>query len=50
MNVKGESQKTRHSLDHKELARMLTEDSDFSSHDAGIFLGFIGLLPTSAGN
>jgi len=29
---------------------MLTEHSDFSSHDAGIFLGFIGLLPTSAGN
>jgi len=29
---------------------MLTEGSDFSSHVAGIFLGFIGLLPTSVGN
>jgi len=29
---------------------MLTEVDDFSSHVAGIFLGFIGLLPTSAGN
>jgi len=32
------------------MARMLTELFDFSIHDAGIFLGFIGLLPTSAGN
>jgi hypothetical protein len=29
---------------------MLTEGGDFSIQDAGIFLGFIGLLPTSAGN
>jgi len=29
---------------------MLTERNDFSSHVVGIFLGFLGLLPTSAGN
>jgi len=29
---------------------MLTERVDFFSHDAGIFLGFIRLLSTSAGN
>jgi len=29
---------------------MLTEPIDFSIHDAGIFLGFIALLPTRAGN
>jgi len=29
---------------------MLTELFEFSSHDAGIFPGFGGLLPTSAAN
>ena len=45
-----ENQTTRHTLDRDELARMLTEPVYFSIHDAGIFLGFIGLLPTSVGN
>ena len=45
-----ENQATRHTLDREELARMLTEPEHFSIHDAGIFLGFIGLLPTSVGN
>jgi hypothetical protein len=45
-----ESQTTQHILDSEQLARMLTERNDFSSHVAGIFLGFIGLLPTSVGN
>jgi hypothetical protein len=45
-----ESQATRHVLDSEQLARMLTEPLDFSSHDGGIFRGFIGLLQTSAGN
>jgi hypothetical protein len=45
-----ESQTTRNVLDNDEMARMLTELFDFSIHDAGIFLGFIALLRTSAGN
>jgi hypothetical protein len=45
-----ENQTTRHTLDRDELARMLTEPDHFSIHDAGIFPGFIGLLPTDVGN
>ena len=44
-----ENETTRHTLDRDELGRMLTEPVDFSIHDAGIFLGLIGLLPTRVG-